>query len=503
MIWLHTYSGLVLGWLLFAIFVTGTLSYFNKEISQWMKPELLESSSFSEQYINHSLEELAVHGAGAQRWRIYLPNERTNHGYIQWGAGRDASKLTLNHFESSPIKSRNTKGGNFFLTFHYSLQLREYGGRYLTGIAAMFMLVAMFSGLFTHRRFFRDFFTLRTRKSKQLLIDFHALFGIITIPFCLMICISAIMIYVTMYMPWSAEHYYQGGQKEHRQQYTPKIPSLSDLSPLAEPLKDFGKIQQQVNLYWPGGDQIARITIEKPYQENGRIIIDRVKTLSLSNQAQRLVFSSVTGNQLQGYSEPSTAATVRRIFYGLHQATFAGTGLRWLFFFLGAVSSALIATGLIIWLNSRLNRIKQRHLGHHIVERLNIAAMTGLLLAILSYFYANRILPLALEQRANIEVQVFFCVWFLALCHSVIKTPDKAWSEQLLIAAFCCLSLPLVDFYQDSQRVFVAIQNWNVDYLAIHCILLINGVIFMKLGYWLRQKAQHQVTVENTKASPC
>ncbi|HEV7314113.1 PepSY-associated TM helix domain-containing protein [Sphingopyxis sp.] len=40
MAWLHTWTGLVLGWLLFAIFVTGTASYFQEEITAWMTPEV-------------------------------------------------------------------------------------------------------------------------------------------------------------------------------------------------------------------------------------------------------------------------------------------------------------------------------------------------------------------------------------------------------------------------------------------------------------------------------
>ena len=33
MSWLHTWSGLLLGWLLYAVFFTGTLSYFRDEIN--------------------------------------------------------------------------------------------------------------------------------------------------------------------------------------------------------------------------------------------------------------------------------------------------------------------------------------------------------------------------------------------------------------------------------------------------------------------------------------
>lgn len=40
MAWLHAWSGLVVGWVLFAIFVTGTASYYRTDISDWMRPEL-------------------------------------------------------------------------------------------------------------------------------------------------------------------------------------------------------------------------------------------------------------------------------------------------------------------------------------------------------------------------------------------------------------------------------------------------------------------------------
>ncbi|MEX7656023.1 PepSY domain-containing protein, partial [Pseudomonas aeruginosa] len=43
MSWLHTWSSLILGWLLYAIFLTGTLSFFQSEMTVWMKPELHQS----------------------------------------------------------------------------------------------------------------------------------------------------------------------------------------------------------------------------------------------------------------------------------------------------------------------------------------------------------------------------------------------------------------------------------------------------------------------------
>ncbi|KAG0751260.1 hypothetical protein G6F24_014486 [Rhizopus arrhizus] len=40
MAWLHTWTGLLVGWLLLLIFMAGTASYYREEISRWMRPEL-------------------------------------------------------------------------------------------------------------------------------------------------------------------------------------------------------------------------------------------------------------------------------------------------------------------------------------------------------------------------------------------------------------------------------------------------------------------------------
>ena len=40
MAWLHTWSGLLVGWVLFLVFAAGTAAYWRPEITFWMKPEM-------------------------------------------------------------------------------------------------------------------------------------------------------------------------------------------------------------------------------------------------------------------------------------------------------------------------------------------------------------------------------------------------------------------------------------------------------------------------------
>lgn len=486
MIWLHTYSGLIIGWLLFTIFLTGTLSYFNPEITQWMKPELLKVSN-STNIINRSLDELHSRGEGASSWRIYLPDNRTEHWYVQWGEGRrNRTTLDLGPENGQVITPRESAGGNFFRVFHYTLQLRGYGGRYYSGVAAMFMLVAVFSGIFTHRRFFKDFFTLRTSNLQKSLTDFHGLLGIVTMPFCIMICATGIMVYVIMYMPFSSEHYV-GTERQLSGVLSPGLDKLDPNAPRRSPITDFSEVEKKIESAW-GHKQIRRITFEQPFSQAGRIIVDRIKDNTLSRQSDRLVFSSYSGELLKGYVPASTAAEVRRVFFGLHEAHFADTGLRWLLFFLGLLSSALIASGLTIWLMKRLEKAKDRHAGHFIVERLNIAAIAGLTLAIMAFFLSNRLLPIMLEHRAELEVQVFLWAWLLCLLHSLLRPARKAWLEQLFATAFCCFLLPIIDFIQDSQRLIDAVYQFNITYLVFTAAIVLVGICFMKTALWLKAK---------------
>ncbi|WP_205904184.1 PepSY-associated TM helix domain-containing protein, partial [Pseudomonas viridiflava] len=77
MAWLHTWIGLLFGWLLSAIFLTGTLSYFKDEITQWMQPEVAARTLDASASVQLAQTYLQTHAPGASRWFISLPDERT------------------------------------------------------------------------------------------------------------------------------------------------------------------------------------------------------------------------------------------------------------------------------------------------------------------------------------------------------------------------------------------------------------------------------------------
>lgn len=75
-------------------------------------------------------------------------------------------------------------------------------GRWLASIAGMFMLVAIISGIITHKKIFADFFTFRPKKGGQRAwMDGHNALSVLGLPFHLMITFSGPVLFMAMLMP--------------------------------------------------------------------------------------------------------------------------------------------------------------------------------------------------------------------------------------------------------------------------------------------------------------
>src|SRR3546814_12943346 len=71
-------------------------------------------------------------------------------------------------------------------------------GRWLAGVAAMFMLVAIVSGVITHKKIFVDFFTFRWGKGQRSWLDAHNALSVFGLPFHLMITYTGLVTLMAM-----------------------------------------------------------------------------------------------------------------------------------------------------------------------------------------------------------------------------------------------------------------------------------------------------------------
>lgn len=113
MAWLHIWTGLIVGWVLYFVFMTGAAGYFDEEISLWMQPKalpVLSKAALPAADIVSSAQALLQEKApDAERWSLDPSWDRVNRGwYINWsapGQNRAMSSWTLPPASSGGLSS--------------------------------------------------------------------------------------------------------------------------------------------------------------------------------------------------------------------------------------------------------------------------------------------------------------------------------------------------------------------------------------------------------------
>ncbi|CAN5326274.1 PepSY-associated TM helix domain-containing protein [soil metagenome] len=539
--WLHTWCGLWFSWLLFAVFLTGTLAVFDEPITHWMQPE-------------HRAEEAADAAAAARptdradptavpaaapasraqrlRWGIdYM--ERQHPGAGMWelwpsdakGGGRlsvywfDANQryadARLDPRTGAPLQTaakaaaptgRATLGGHHFVDFHYELHAGRIG-LWIVGIAAVAMLVALVSGVITHKRIFKDFFTFRRRKGQRSWLDAHNAVAVLTLPFQFMIAYTGLVLSAPSFVP-APKLFHYGSDRAAQQKYAADLTGLPKLQRSGQPmtvpdLEAFAARGQQLI-----GQTVRAVVVDLPGDANARIGVygwndEDESQQRLSPTTGMAMFSAATGELLRlrppGGADGGNALLAQSAMQGLHMATFGGWAVKWIYFVCGLAGTAMMGTGAVLFMVKR----RHKHHEHHehqgefgsatarvyrLVEGLNVAAIAGLALACMAYLWINRLLPAALDQRAVWELRGFFAVWALALCHAFLRPPARAWTAQLGLLGALGLLLPLLDWLSTGDHLPAQFARGDWESIGVQLVAMAIGALALGAVRHLRRK---------------
>lgn len=458
---LHTWAGLLVGWLLYAMFLTGTVSYFKDELSQWMRPELPQRVAVPDAatVAQRMADTLATLAAGSPQWSLRLPDARNTTVNVFWrtpresrgpreGGGRGFKEANFDPQTGQTVEGRATMGGEFFYRFHFQFHyLPAQWGRWLAGFCAMFMLVAIVSGVITHKKIFTDVFTFRWGKGQRSWLDAHNALSVFGLPFHLMITYTGLVTLMALYMPWGerAALTTPALRQAHSAQLSAFIqPGQPSGQPAA--LAPVGDMVRQAQARW-GADNVSRVTVTHPGDAAARVSVARGDAGRVSMSPQFLLFDGVSGQRLEARDTVGPAAEIRGVLYALHLGRFGDVSMRWLYFLVSLAGTAMVGTGLVMWTVKRRQKLgdpARPHFGFFTVERLNIAAVAGLSVAMTAFLYANRLLPTGLAERSAWEIHAFFAVWAATLLHAMARPARRAWVEQLTCAAVLLAALPLV-----------------------------------------------------------
>ena len=508
MAWLHTWSGLLVCWVLLLVFCGGTASYYRSEITLWMQPELHAAAArrvSSEVAATTAQAAMTERAAGATRWFISLPDERNPATQLGWskppkpGEKKKGRRGNFHTEKTDPAtgevlsKPRDTRGGEFLYRLHFDLHyMSPIWARWIVGFCAMFMLVSIISGVITHKRIFKDLFTFRPKKGQRSWLDAHNVTAVLALPFHLMITYTGLVSLMFMYMPSGATAAYKGDKETFFAEAFPRAEERKAAG-VAAPLTPFAPLVRQAEQQW--GSKVERISVSAPGDANATISVSRAAGRDISTRQPSMDFDGVTGKLLSSNGEviPGAAAT-QGVMVGLHVAHFGAPLLRALFFLSGLAGCAMVATGALLWaVKTRQKQAKalaagKRAFGLRLVEALNIGAIAGIPIAFGTYFWANRLLPVAMEDRPQEEIACFFGAWALAAILAQVRPTRAMWRVQLTAGAILLAGLPLLNVFTTESHLGVTLLlgRGPVSVAAFDLVVLALGLLLAWAAYKLK-----------------
>jgi uncharacterized iron-regulated membrane protein len=468
MAWIHGWLGLLAGWMLFAMFLTGTASYFRAEITQWMQPEFRVTPVTAARAAQTATKYMQRVGADDVEWFVYLPDTRNTMTRIYEERNPAskvpavASEIVLNPATGEPLRARATLGGEHFYRFHFQLQLPYPWGRWLAGLCAMFMLGAIISGVITHKRIFADFFTLRWNKGQRSWLDVHNVSAVLALPYHAMITYTGLITLVTMYMPWPVTANYAKPLDFETRAYG--LPAERPASGKLAPLVDIGPLVAQAEKAF--GAPATRLVVHNPNDSAATVSVYRHPSASLNARGPSVTYSGIDGRVLERSGDPGSAIATGGVMLGLHVAQFAGPALRWTYFLLGLTGAAMVGTGLLLWTAKRRRPGAEPFFGLKLVERLNIAVVAGLPTAMAAYLLANRLIPAAMAGRADMEVAAMFWTWGGLALLQFARPPGRAWAESFAIGALAFGAVPVVNAVMTARGLPMSLFDGDTLFAA-------------------------------------
>ncbi|NJC07321.1 PepSY-associated TM helix domain-containing protein [Polymorphobacter fuscus] len=488
---LHSWSGLLVGWVVFIVFVAGTIAFYRDGLNRWMRPELARVEARAP-VIAGAQRFLAHRAPDAKSWFITLPGAAAPGAHLFWQPepikgepkrrrGRRDNQAIIGA-DGEPAVVRDTRGGEFFYRFHFDLHyMPVIWARWLVGFAAMAMLVAILSGIVTHKKIFRDFFTLRRGKGQRSWLDGHNAAAVLALPFHLMITYTGLVTLMAMLMPWAVVANYTDDQALFDKLFP--AAAETERSHRAAPLVDLNRLVADAERRF--GAPAGAVSVSLPGDAAARVTVSQSPTATLSARTPSLTYDGVSGALVWQSPAPGAAVVTAGAMVGLHAGRFAGDGLRLVYFLCGVAGSVMIGSGLVLWTVKRRVKLPdpaRPHFGFRLVEWLNIAVVGGFPLGIAAFFWANRLLPLGMKGRAEWEVHWLFLAWAAALLIAALRRPATAWTWVLGTTGVLLITLPLYGVAMTDFGLAAALGKGDGMMAGIDIALLLFGLGYLALA---------------------
>ena len=489
---LHGWFGIIVLWLIFFIFFTGSLAYFRTEINVWSQPEVvsqIKTVPSAQHSAQMAFDYLNQHAAEAKRWRVNVANERMPVNVLQWQDENGKYQQLQNPNTGALFSTaRQTLGGDFFFKLHYTLYpMPSKIGGLIVAIAAIILLISLITGVITHKKIIKEFFVFRSLKGQRSLLDLHHITGVITFPFYLIMAFTGLMMLFYLVLPW-------GLSQQYGQAGVPQLYSELQFLELAKPpesaisnMQPMERFIQQLPGQTASGAILDKFEVQNPNSSAAIITFEYNYKNIITLNTPQFVFSATTAESLDQPRNLSAIAQLASSSYGIHLGYFASIWMRFMLGVMGVIGCVMLAAGALLW---QKKRMKQQHrFSYKLVQHLNHFTFLGLAFACASYLLVGRLLPATFEQRGTYEVAVFFLTWLLSLLISLICRSRTTIVFLLTMTALVLFLTPLSSFVVMPEAALwqsLSHSRWSLAGVDLACLLM--GVFYIAAIHFYRSK---------------
>ncbi len=497
---LHSWSGIVLGLFVYVVSFTGCVALFDNELRTWEDPakrleiadEIVPIMPIVESWVDQNAQDEKVLQLSLSYPYQHEPyfsavmatesedGERTQHR-VRWDT---------EHGKELTTKTRALT--EWLLDFHRDLMWPatlggRTAGRSLVGVAGIILMISIITGIITHTKIIREFFTLRVKRSVHLKWqDLHKVLGLWALPFYTMIAFTgAILGVIAIMAPIAAALAFKGdtealvlaatGVSIERSGVQAEMLSFDELKKMRHPTSNEAPTRINV-LNW--GDEAATYNV-------------RFKATSKLKRTNSITLNGVTGEVIKKEESAalSSANRVNSAISPLHYGTYGGIWLKALYFVLGVFLCVVTATGIMVWIERRLksNKGQRKPEFYRTLGRFSIGVIMGFPIASVAIFYLDKLYVGDESSRLFYTGLCYFLAVALTIVYAMLRRQDYRTTRNLFfVTSFGLLGLPIVNALLTKSELWHGIatgQSWawtDVSLFVVGAILLLISIYLPK-----------------------